>query len=317
MSKPGSDLIKYLTCVFMVIFFPPVLYGLDDAKILHCAMPKSETEEVIEVWMKQKGYEITKEENRDVTLIKASGKNGDIHLRVSTDSPLASTVSIDDFQEGGKTQAELSDYLSGYEKKEKIKNSSGKNDNPEPDKTDAVGDVSGNIVCIEAVLNGGTVNLTGFIADKKGLILCTAHYLNEKAAIKVFTITGETLSGKLIKIDRKKDIALVDCNYAFRSEVDILKGLSSVKDSQKVVAFRCAGQNTRQTIYGVISGNSRKVKGQVYWQAHMNVRPGDSGGPVFTETGVFAGIIKGGLKGRLDYTYIIPLDTVLFFIRER
>ena len=49
----------------------------------------------------------------------------------------------------------------------------------------------------------------------------------------------------------------------------------------------------------------------------MKVRPGDSGGPVFTENGVFVGIIKGGLRGRLDYTYIVPLDTILLFIRER
>jgi S1-C subfamily serine protease len=284
---------------------------------LRYAMPKSETEDVVEGWMKQKGYEITKEENRDATLIKGSGKKGDIQVRIATDSPVASIVSIEDFQAGGIARAELSDYLSGYEKKVKTNDSSGKKDKPDVDTTDAMYDNSGNIVCIEAVLDGGTVNLTGFIADKKGLILCTAHYLNEKASIRVFTITGKTLGGKLIKVDRKKDIALIDCNYVFKTEVDILKGVSALKDSQKIVAYGCAAQNSRQIINGIISGNSRKVEGQVYWQAHMNVRPGDSGGPVFTENGVFAGIIKGGLKGRLDYTYIIPLDTVLFFIRER
>ncbi len=317
MSKPGSDLKKYLICIFMIIFSPPVIYGLDGAKTLHYAMPKSETEDVVEVWMKQKGYEITKEENRDVTIIKASGKDGDIQVRIVTDSPVASVVKIEAFQKGSSSEAELSEYLSDYVKKMKTGISSGKNENQDVDITGVMQNNSGNIVCIEAVFNGLTVNLTGFIADKKGLIICTAHYLNERASIRVFIITGEMLSGKLIKIDRKKDIALIDCDYAFKTEVDILKGLARMKDSQKIFAFGCAKKNSRQMINGEISGNSRKVDGQVYWQAQMNVRPGDSGGPVFTENGDFAGIIKGGLKGRLDYTYIIPLDTVLFFIRER
>ncbi len=301
----------------MIFFFAPVLYGLDDTKTLHYAMPKSETQDVVEAWMKQKGYMITKEEIRDATLIKATGKNGDIQVRIVTDSPVASVVNIEVFQNGSSSEAELSEYLSDYIKKMKADISSGKNENQDIDTTGAMNDNSANIVCIEAALDGGTVNLTGFIADKKGLILCTAHYLNSKAAIKVITKTGEVLSGKLIKIDRKKDIALIDTDYAFKTEVDILKGLARMKDSQKITAFGCAAQNSRQIIRGTISGNSRKVEGQVYWQAHMNVRPGDSGGPVFTDNGVFAGIIKGGLKGRLDYTYIIPLDTVLFFIRER
>jgi serine protease Do len=318
MSNPASGLRKYFISIFILFFFAPVLYGVNDAKTMHYALPKSETEDVVKVWMKQKGYEITKEENRDVTLIKASGKKGDIQVRIVTDSPVASIVSIKAFQEGGTAEAELSDYLTSYVDRLKVKNISKKNNDPaKADTKDAIDDNSGNIVCIEAEFRGEAVNLTGFIADKNGLILCTAHYLNSKAAIKVITKTGEALSGKLVKIDRKKDIALIDCNYGFKTEVDVLKGLPNLKDSQKIIAFGCASQNSRQIIGGVISGNSRKVDGQVYWQAHMNVRPGDSGGPVFTENGVFAGIIKGGLKGRLDYTYIIPLDTVLFFIRER
>jgi S1-C subfamily serine protease len=322
MSEPASGLKKYFIVISLIFLsspvFLPVLYALDNIKSNHIALPRAETSDIIEAWMKQKGYEITKEENRDITLIMASGKKGDIQVRIVTDSPMASVVTIKPLKESNKDPAELLDYLAVYLDKLKVKKISREYDNPAGTDTGAVNpDNSDSVVCIEAALKGETVNLTGFVADKKGLILCTAHYLSNRAAIRVFTKTGQVLSGKLIKIDRKKDLAFIDCNYSFKTEVNILKGLSNLFDSQKVIAFGCAEKNNRQIINGIISGNSRKVDGQVYWQAQMEVRPGDSGGPVFTENGVFAGIIKGGLRGRLDYTYITPLDTVLLFIKER
>jgi hypothetical protein len=322
MSEPSSGLIKYFIGIFLIFLtatlFSPVLYALNNMESNHIALPRAETVDIIEAWMKHKDYEITKEENRDVTLIKASGKNGDIQVKITTDSPVASVVSIKALQDGTTDTAELLNYLASYVNKLKVKKISSEYDDPAGTDTEAAkSGNSDNVVCIEAVLKGETVNLTGFVADKKGLILCTAHYLSDKAAIHVFTKTGQVLSGRLMKIDREKDLAFIDCNYSFKTEVDILKGLSDLKDSQKITAFGCAEKNNRQIIEGVISGNSRKVGGQVYWQAHMKVRPGDSGGPVFTQNGVFAGIIKGGLRGRLDYTYITPLDTVLLFIKER
>ena len=318
MSDLASGLKKYFIGIFIIFFFAPVLYAFDNTKALNIALPRSETQDIIEAWMNKNGYEITKEESRDAALIKASSKKGDIQVNITTDSPVASVVSIKALQEGNTDPAELSNYINAYANRLEVEKGPRENDNPGGKDSDtAISDNSDNIVCIEATLGGETVNFTGFIADKKGLILCTAHYLNSKASISVFTKTGKVLSGKLIKIDKKKDIAFIDCNDSFQTEVNILKGLSGLKDSQKIVAFSCAKKNSRQIITGVISGNSRKVDGQVYWQAHMKVRPGDSGGPVFTENEVFVGIIKGGLRGRLDYTYIIPLDTILLFIRER
>jgi S1-C subfamily serine protease len=321
MSGFSSGLIKYSIGIFLIFLtipvLPPVLYALDNIEPGHFDLPRSETVDIIEAWIKLKGYETTKEENRDVTLIKASGKKGEIKVKIVTDSPVASVVSIKALHDDNTDPAELLDYLAGYVNRLKVKNISNKDSPAGTDINASKSDNSGNIVCIEAVLKGERINLTGFVADKKGLIICTAHYLSSKAAINVFTKTGEVLSGKLIKIDRKKDLAFINCSYSFRTEVDILKGLSYLNDSQKIIAFGCSQKNSRQVIDGIISGNSRKVEGQVYWQAHMKVRPGDSGGPVFTQSGVFAGIIKGGLRGRLDYTYIIPLDTVLLFIRER
>ncbi len=315
MSDLASGLKKYFIGIFILFFFAPVLYAFDNTKALNIALPRSETQDIIEAWMNKNGYEITKEESRDAALIKASSKKGDIQVNITSDSPVASVVTI---KARNNDPAELSNYLVGYANRLEVEKGPRENDNPGSKDTDtAISNNSGNVVCIEATTTRETVNLTGFVADKKGLILCTAHYLSDKASISVFTKTGKVLSGKLIKIDRKKDIAFIDCNDSFMTEVNILKGLSGLKDSQKIVAFGCAEKNSRQIIRGVISGNSRKVDGQVYWQAHMKVRPGDSGGPVFTENGVFVGIIKGGLRGRLDYTYIVPLDTILLFIRER
>ncbi len=322
MSDPASGLKKDLIVAILIFLslpvFPTVISALDNAKPYHIALPRSETSDIIEAWMRQKGYEITIEESRDISLIKASGKNGDIQVRITTDSPMASFVAVVPLKQGNNDTSELTDYLAGYVDKLKVKKISREYDDPAG--TDIGAANPGNsesVVCIEAVLQGETVNLTGFVADKKGLILCTAHYLSNRAAIRVFTKNGQVLSGRLIKIDRKKDLAFIDCRYGFKTEVNILKGASNLYDSQKVIAFGCAEKNSRQIISGVISGNSRKVDGQVYWQAQMEVRPGDSGGPVFTENGVFAGIIKGRLRGRLDYSYITPLDTVLLFIKER
>jgi hypothetical protein len=293
-------------------------YARDVMNPVRFALPFSEAQEIIEAWLKQKGYDVKKEESRDAVFMKASGKNGYFKVNIAADSPVACLIDIEALQDGNPDPADLSKYLNAYVNRSKAEKDPGNNDTRVV--ADAGSAISGNsdsVVCIEAILHGETVNLTGFVADKKGLILCTAHYLDSSSAINVVTKIGKVLSGRMIKIDRKKDIAFIDCNYNFKTEVDVLKGQSGLKDSQKIMALGCTQNNSRQMLKGVVSGSSRKVDGQVYWQAKMKVRPGDSGGPVFTERGVFAGIIKGGLRGRLDYTYIIPLDTVLLFIRER
>jgi serine protease Do len=53
-----------------------------------------------------------------------------------------------------------------------------------------------------------------------------------------------------------------------------------------------------------------------YWQVNMEIHPGSSGSPVFDVQGNLVGIVKGRYRGTKSIGFLIPLETIIAFVKE-
>jgi serine protease Do len=67
---------------------------------------------------------------------------------------------------------------------------------------------------------------------------------------------------------------------------------------------------------GIINGPPRRVKEQTYWQVNMEIHPGSSGSPVFDVQGNLVGIVKGRYRGTNSIGFLIPLETIITFVKK-
>ncbi len=138
---------------------------------------------------------------------------------------------------------------------------------------------------------------SGVIISNTGLILTAAHVISEQPKHRIdIRLTNNMFFKvtKILKVDRKKDLALLyspdlasKLVYDDVSVVDVTKGdkvMTIGAPQHQVFPFKA---------YGVVTGHQ---KGMVAHRAYMDF--GSSGGPLFTLNGELAGItiIVNGVK---------------------
>ncbi len=176
-------------------------------------------------------------------------------------------------------------------------------------------DLADAVVCLYA--DGGNVDFqaSGFVVDRRGLIVTTAHKINKGLKIKAVFRNGQQAPARIIKIDKGKDLALVQAAGAFQGRtVNLAAGRFYLANGEKLVGIVCPKPLTSQFHKGQVDGPPRKAGKQVLWQVRMNVEPGTSGSPVFDRKGRLAGVIKGRFRGTDSIGFVIPFETVLRFL---
>ncbi len=144
------------------------------------------------------------------------------------------------------------------------------------------------IVAVDSQLSDGVSCGTGCIIDKNGIILTSAHVLDEGNDIIVTTSNGEDYKATVIKkLGENKDIALLKI-LAPRELATVKLGDSEkIKVGEKVFAignpFGFKGTFTQ----GIIS-RIDYVKNRIQTDAAIN--PGSSGGPLLNAKGEIIGI---------------------------
>ena len=67
---------------------------------------------------------------------------------------------------------------------------------------------------------------------------------------------------------------------------------------------------------GIISDNSRKIEEREYIMFTAPVTNGNSGGPIFNESGELIGMVRFGLAQTVGMNYAIPLKVIIDFVKE-
>jgi serine protease Do len=318
----------FITTIFMALMlYASLIWAQEGFESKVFPIPRYEAEQVVTDWLKHEGYNVSSSTGEGSVLLRATQNSQALRVVLKHHSTLSTEISIDNATTTGHAGA-LWKYLSGYthgntaihedpagqgnlENKPSLADVS-KKKIPAPilNRMDAV-------VCIKALGKNNTAQFTGFIVDKDGLIICTAHTLQRPQALTIFLSNGLTIAGKIIRIDKRKDLALIDCSHHFSDVISLNNIKVKPEIGQEVFSIGYPLDHGNKILTGFISGTPRLVEGQPLLQARMVVEPGSSGSPVFDTEGNLVAMVKGRLKGDNLSGLLIPLDTVISFIKEK
>ena len=132
---------------------------------------------------------------------------------------------------------------------------------------------------------------SGFIVDESGIIVTNAHVIASPENNKVALFNGKIISAKLLGLDSKKDIAVLDIegddyNYLELADSD------EIQVGEKVIAIGNPYGLSFTVTEGIVSAVNRIGPNGLadYIQTDVSLNPGNSGGPLINKRGKVLGV---------------------------
>ena len=277
--------------------------------------PVKELEEVIYKWFSNSGFQVSRASQEGSGIrFKAEREKETWHISLDYHSPLATEIHAGYFVDGVSVDIrvkELWGFLSRYIKGHSVEKDSSNPLIPTPVLTKIE-----SVVCIRAKLKERSIQFSGFIVDREGLILCTAHDLKDVRELTVILYDGRELKGYLDKIDFTKDMALVHVNSRFSGFISLDMGRNLLGMGETLYSIGCP-LNLGGTIYsGMINGPPRRINDLLLWQINMEIHPGSSGSPVFDVEGNLVAMVMGRHRGTDSVGFLVPFEIIMEFVRE-
>jgi serine protease Do len=280
------------------------------------SLPIAEMESILSGWLTRSGFTV-KSTPKEMGKLKLSAVRSGEHLEIylKPHSALATEVrtgAIDSSTTDSALPEKMAAYITGYISESEIHIKENRQPTPGP-----VLSRANATVCIQANSGDKKVQISGFFINSEGLIICTTHDLEGFQNIRVNLHNGNQLRGELVKFDSNKDLALIRCRSETGNFVQLHDGRSLPRLGERIYSIGCP-VNLMGTIHaGLISGPPRKANRMPFWQARIEIQPGSSGSPVFDSQGKLIGMVKGRYRGTNSIGFLIPLETILSFVRER
>jgi serine protease Do len=173
------------------------------------------------------------------------------------------------------------------------------------------------VVCVRAELKQREVRFSGFVVDRKGLILCTAHDLEGIQQMFVSLFNGRELKARIVKKDPFRDLILLRIQLKLDNHIPLNEGRNLIGMGEQLYTVGCP-VNLGGTVHsGFVNGPPRRVEGLPLWQVDLDILPGSSGSPVFDIQGNLVGMVKGRYRGTKSVGFLIPIETMTAFMKER
>lgn len=240
--------------------------------------------------------------------IRSTDPDKQWQIRFTPHSPLATNVVVDgdrDMFQG------LGQYLQGRNRKTTV------SADQQSEIPAAVLEQIGTVACLRANQGVQTVQFSGVFIDNEGLILSTAHDLNEYEEVTVVSTINTLFHGDIIKIDFKRDLALIQIKTDKDQVVNLEEGRSLLGMGEKVYSIGCPVGLRGTVNAGYINGPPRMMGDQPMWQASMEVQHGSSGSPVFDGSGALVAIVKGRHRVSAEIGFLIPMESIIDFLSEQ
>ena len=159
-----------------------------------------------------------------------------------------------------------------------------------------------------------TASGSGFIIDKKGLIVTNSHVVKDFDKIQVqFAGDDKFYTAKLLGTDRLSDIALLKVSVN-KKLVPIKFGDSSKLEVGEWVAAIGNPHGYGHTMTkGIISAVKREIDDLNLFpllQTDASINPGNSGGPLVNLKGEVIGVNQAIIKGAMGISFAIPINNV-------
>ena len=277
-------------------------------------LPETETEEVVIQWLQGMGYHLRHSiiDNSGVQLYAQKGPMC-WQIKLWPHSPLATRIQATYAVNGTAARSRLQhlwalldDYMKTI-------------GDPAPEEHPAIPTAivgkTDSVVCIYTGYPEKPLQISGFIIDTKGLIICTAHGLRDiQQPIIVVLQDGRQLKGIVIKMDKRYDLSLVDVNTELEAAIALSSGRHLRGDSEPLFNVVCTPHSDVAVLSGTVSGPPRKMSDQLLWQVNMRIHPGSSGSPVFDLEGNLVAMVKGRYRGAETVGFLIPFASLMEFI---
>lgn len=144
---------------------------------------------------------------------------------------------------------------------------------------------------VTIITNDGTGS--GVVISKDGYILTDAHVVGKSDFVKVKLVSGEELTGMVLRWDRKRDVALVEVTAFDMSALPIRA--SDPKLGEDVYALGSSLGIYESTLTKGIVSAFREHDGNKYIQSDVNVQHGNSGGALLDADGNLIGLTESGV----------------------
>lgn len=273
-------------------------------------VPAAEMGEYISGWCDRQGLSVSLEtrENEGLTLACDREKEK-LLITIRPRSPLASIVELPGVPVSspfvGKLRSSLAMYVQNLHK-----------EGPETlrDVPRAVFRQKKSIVCLSASVRGETLDFSGFVIDRGGFIISTAHDLDSVQDVTVRLDDGELLAGKIVKRDPQRDLSLIKVEKPLAGAIAVNGGKRKLRMDDRVFSMICPTHRNGMVRVGVVDEPPAISNGQPLWQVNMGVTLGDSGAPVFDPDGKLVGVVKGRYRGGRSRGFLIPVMTLREFL---
>ena len=274
-------------------------------------MPITETRDVVIDWLKAAGFQIFHQrQSRQVVDLIAERGPASLHIAARPHSPLATHLTVDGVT-GTRYAHELRQYLEAY-----INLPSTQTVNAPVPVPAQVSQYRNTVVCIYAAGRDREIQLTGFIVDRGGKILCTAHDLDQGQAVSIALNDGREVSGVVARLQHLADVALIETDAPLDWMVNLQLGRFMLDNGDRLFSITCANGGTSGIQAGFVDGPPRRVSGMPLWQSRMHIDHGSSGSPVFDSHGRLAAMVKGRFRGTDSIGFLIPFETLLNFLER-
>lgn len=306
---------SYLISLIIILAVYPGAASSDTAtREKRFPMTVGETTEVIEDWFRHKGYQVRQDQHKvGHRTLHATGHQEDWQIQLSPHSPLATRVTVTGPGLDPEIEQQLWDHISRHLGVTV----------PPPEASSPSDTIPASVllkiesvVCISARSDTNEAQFSGFIVDTDGLILCTAHGLQNLSELTITLYDGRETTGRILHRDPRQDLVLIQMPLTSETAISLFEGRNLLGLGERVFTVGCP-VNLRGTIYaGSINGPPRRVDELPLWQVQMEVHPGSSGSPVFDYQGNLVGMVKGRYRGTTTMGFVIPLETIINVLKE-
>ncbi|QOF76116.1 trypsin-like peptidase domain-containing protein [Variovorax sp. 38R] len=162
---------------------------------------------------------------------------------------------------------------------------------------------------------------SGFIFQRDGYILTSAHAVTGAQTISVATADQRRFDAELVGLDRRTDVALLRISASNLPVVTVVRR-SELCPGERVAAIGAPFGFEHSLTAGVVSANPRYVAGGnavPLIQMDVTLNPGSSGGPLFDEQGNVVGMnsmIYSATGGYSGLSFSLPIDIAMRVAQE-
>ena len=304
----------FILILSLIFWTAPISWAaVNDNESRIYKMTATEVEEVVTDWLKNHGFEVVNNSRSDELVDLLAEKDQQrLHILAQRHSPLAARIQIETISGAAQSSAAaLRHYIDGY--------INFPNTLPEPYSDGIPALVRSHhkaVVCLYAADPDKEIQITGVIVDKAGLILCTSHDLEIDESVSTLLSDGREIEGRVIKIDRQRDLALIQAEVLFDAQVPLQSGRFMLQNGDRLYAITCPSGRVVNIEPGFLDGPPRRVAGMPLWQVQMHITHGSSGSPVFDSQGRLAAIVKGRFRGTDSVGFLIPFEIILQFLEK-